>query len=73
MTNNIKFTVKEVAEYIGCSESSIRKLVKEKKIPYYKIYAKILFDKIAIDKWVYDNQIYQIENDNSELDVKTYE
>lgn len=70
---NIKLTVKEVAEYLGCSESSIRKLIKEKKIPHYKIYAKILFDKTSIDKWVYDNQIFQIENENKELDVKTYE
>ena len=52
MNDNIKFTVRSVAEYLACSESSIRKLVKENKIPYYKIFAKILFDKYTIDRWL---------------------
>ena len=57
MSDNIKFTVKSIAKYLACSESSIRKLVKENKIPHYKIYAKILFDKVIIDKWLYENQL----------------
>jgi len=60
----IKFNVKEIAEYLGCSESTARKLVREEKIPHYRIYSKILFDKNEIDKWLSDNQIYNAEKNN---------
>ncbi|MGN1310719.1 MAG: helix-turn-helix domain-containing protein [Clostridia bacterium] len=31
------FTVKEVANYLSCSASSIRGLVRNKEIPYFRI------------------------------------
>lgn len=52
-----KFTVKEVASYIGCSEASIRKMVRESIIPHYRIYSKILFDKQKIDSWLNEKTI----------------
>ena len=41
--------VKEVARYLKCSESSIRNLVRDKKIPVFKINSKLNFNKLAID------------------------
>ncbi|NCC71589.1 DNA-binding protein [bacterium] len=41
----IVFNVKEIAKYLSVSESTIRKLIREKKIPHFRIYSKILFDK----------------------------
>ena len=51
------FNVKEVAKYLSVSESTIRKLVREKKVPHFRILSKILFDKEQIDRWISNNQI----------------
>lgn len=53
----IVFNVKEVTKYLSVSESTVRKLVREKKIPHFRILSKILFDKELIDKWINNNQI----------------
>lgn len=48
--------VKEVKDYLSVSESTIRKLVRENKIPYFRIASKILFDQDKIDKWIESNE-----------------
>ena len=45
----------EAAEYLGISYRLIRKLVREKKIPYYKIESKTLFTKEILDKYIQDS------------------
>ena len=45
----------EAAEYLGTSYWLIRKLVREKKIPYYKIESKTLFTKEILDKYIQDS------------------
>ena len=45
----------EAAQYLGISYWLIRKLVREKKIPYYKIESKTLFTKEILDKYIQDN------------------
>lgn len=45
----------EAAQYLGISYWLIRKLVREKKIPYYKIESKILFTKEILDKYIQDS------------------
>ena len=45
----------EAAEYLGNSYWLIRKLVREKKIPYYKIESKTLFTKEILDKYIQDS------------------
>lgn len=52
----IIFNVKEISKYLSVSESTIRKLIREKKIPHFRIYSKILFDKEVIDRWLIDNE-----------------
>ena len=49
-------TVKEVANYLNCSTSVVRKLVLNKKIPFYRVGTRILFRKIAIENWVYEQE-----------------
>lgn len=49
-------TVKEVAIYLCVSESTIRKLVREKRIPFLKICSKILFNKAVIDNLINDSE-----------------
>ena len=45
----------EAAEYLGISYWLIHKLVREKKIPYYKIESKTLFTKEILDKYIQDS------------------
>ena len=45
----------EAAEYLGISYWLIRKLVREKKIPYYKIESKTLFTKEILAKYIQDS------------------
>ena len=45
-------SVKELADYLGLSESIIRRLVKENRIPFIKIEARILFFLPVIRKWL---------------------
>ena len=45
----------EAAQYLGISYWLIRKLAREKKIPYYKIESKTLFTKEILDKYIQDS------------------
>ena len=45
----------EDEQYLGISDWLIRKLVREKKIPYYKIESKTLFTKEILDKYIQDS------------------
>lgn len=45
----------EAAQYLGISYWLIRKLVREKKIPHYKIESKTLFTKEILDKYIQDS------------------
>ena len=47
-----RFTVKEVAEYLGVSVDSIYKMVRERQIPHFRVRRTILFSKKAIDEWI---------------------
>lgn len=51
------FNVKELTKYLYVSESTVRKLVREKKIPHFRIISKILFDKEQVDNWINNKQI----------------
>ena len=44
----------EVADFLRISESTIRKLVREKRIPYFKLEGRYLFSRGAIEKWASD-------------------
>lgn len=48
--------VKELKEYLSISESTVRKLVRKKKIPHFRIASKVLFDQDVIDKWLDEQQ-----------------
>jgi len=55
--------VKEVAEYLNCSQSSIRNLVRDKKIPVFKINSKLNFNKSAIDNWVHTQELMSLQTE----------
>ena len=45
-------TVKEVGQNLNISESTVRKLVRESKIPFVRIFSKILFKSTDIELWL---------------------
>ncbi len=49
--------IKELSQYLNCSISSIRKLIRDNQIPYFRICSKICFNKKQIDAWVQDKTI----------------
>ena len=55
---NEVFTVKEVAEYLHCSQSTIRKLLKNNQIPSFRVAYRVLIKKSLIDLWI-NNQCFR--------------
>jgi excisionase family DNA binding protein len=45
-------TVRELGKWLKLSESHIYSLVNKKKIPFFKIGGKLLFDKEKIKNWI---------------------
>ena len=61
LTDNDKNTglrPSDVSELIGCSEYTVRKLVREGILPHYKVGSKIYFKRDSILKWI-DKQEYK--------------
>lgn len=56
MVNSINketgITVAEAAEIIGCSSYTLRDMVRQKKIPAYRVGKRILFTKNGISDWI---------------------
>lgn len=61
------FNVKEVAEYLHCSVSTIRKLVRANQIPYFRIGNRLLFNKNYIENWVCSQLSKNLVLDNERL------
>ena len=64
MNNNEKivFNVTEICKYLHTSESSIRKLIRTKQIPHYRILSRIFFDKETIDIWINKQQLNNLNH-----------
>ena len=63
MTEKIVFSVNELSQYLHISQSTIRKLVREKSIPHYRILSRIFFDKESIDTWINNQEITNLNSD----------
>lgn len=50
-TKNL-MNMEELTEYLRISESTVRKLMSNREIPFVRIYKKLFFKKEAIDKWI---------------------
>ncbi len=56
------FNVKEVANYLNCSVSSIRSLVRNKEIPHFRIGSKLNFNKEAVDNMQHEEYTIKIKS-----------
>lgn len=56
--------VRELANYLKCSESKIRNLVRDKAIPNFRIGSKINFNKEAINLWIKNQEMTNTNKEN---------
>jgi len=65
-------TVKEVSKMLKMSESSIRRLIFYKKIPFIKLgYKTIRFDPVEIEKWLREKSVNGNNNNSNNKKKKT--
>lgn len=65
------FNVKEVANYLNCSVSSIRSLVRNKEIPHFRIGSKLNFNKEAVDNWVHNQELQSMQHEEYSTKIKS--
>ena len=53
--------VKELTQYLRCSDSTVRKLIKNKEIPNFRIANRIYFKKALIDMWIQNQYMRSVE------------
>lgn len=54
-TTDHLLTTEQLAEYLGLSESFVRKSVHARRIPFVKVGAAVRFRRGEIDAWLNDN------------------
>lgn len=61
--NNVTeiLTKTECADFTGFSINTINKYVSEKKIPYYKKGAKVLFRRDEVTEWLLSHRVQTVE------------
>lgn len=64
--SNEVMNIKQLASYLGCSESSIRKMIRKNILEFYKIGNRYLFRKDYVDNWIRD-MYSDFNNQNGEL------
>ena len=55
------FDVKELTRYLRCSDSTVRKLIKNKEIPNFRIANRFYFKKELIDIWIQNQCMKSVE------------
>lgn len=72
ITNKEVMNIKQLAFYLGCGESSIRKLIRNNAIQYYKIGNRYLFKKDDIDNWIETSKNFFLNNSYTGGDIYGY-
>ena len=55
------FDIKELTRYLRCSDSTVRKLIKNREIPNFRIANRIYFKKALIDIWIQNQCMKSVE------------
>ena len=55
-----KYNIRDLSNYLKISPSENRKLVRQNRIPYFRVGNRIKFEKQSINEW-----IENLEKDNS--------
>ena len=62
--------IKELGIYLRCSVSGIRNLVRERKIPFYRIGNRLFFKKSSIDLWINNQEFSNMQECNYKTKIK---
>lgn len=65
------FNIKEVSEYLKCSVSTIRNLVRNKEINFYRIGNRLFFKKSSIDNWISKQEFNNMQDSVYETKIKS--
>jgi len=68
--NNNVLGIKEVAEYLKISKSTVYKFTMEHQIPHYKVGRKAYFRKEEIDQWINKGKVKTREELSAEQDAR---
>ena len=50
-------TVAELSAYLNTSSATVRRLIKNNELPYFKVRGIIKFNKQSIDNWVHQQEL----------------
>lgn len=67
---NTIFNIKEMSEYLNCSVSCIRSLVRSKSIPYFRVGNRLNFNKTSIDNWISNQEMQNMQSQKDLIQIK---
>lgn len=70
---NETFNIKEISEYLKCSSSLIRKYVRNKSIPYFRVGNRLFFRKETIDLWIQNQELQNMQQETYDKKIKPLE
>lgn len=54
--------IQKLSNYLGVSVSEIRKLVRAKRIPYFRVGNRLRFDLVKINQWIENSEEQEGKN-----------
>ncbi len=48
-------SMEEICKYLGCSRDTVKKMIRQNKLPAYKIDRKWKFKISEVDAWMHEN------------------
>ena len=59
--------VRSAAGFLGVSESIIRRLIKERRIPFFQIEGRYLFYRPALEQWIEGAIVHPVSTTSADL------
>lgn len=56
-------TIPELSKYLNISSQTIRKLVKNGDLPFFKVGDTVKFSKNSIDEWIHNQELFNYQNE----------
>jgi len=63
--------IRELSNFINCSVSTLRKLIYEKSIPFFKVRSKYLFRKSSILAWLKNKELYTFKANHKQNKIES--
>ena len=73
MPRRIMMTVTEVARYLHVHPNSVYRLIRERRVPVFKIASEYRFDKRDLEAWIADHEEARAKNARAYVNIETFE